>query len=248
MLKREITGKTNFEDLILQIEDAVENVAAQAPYTDKQNVAAGVAIVSKCGYYADDVRDWNGKAETEKTWLNYKKHFRVAFREARKNKSNTKHPDLVNLAEKMDESLQLIQEHRQQELTNFAATTTQDKKTIATLHNQVEKLARELGAANKNIANILGQLQNKETIFKPAGDKENSPPTNRQPLGERKPKKHIQRPPEAYDPKSYCWSCGYKVLWGHNSKTCFHKKTGHQDNTTRENPMNGSERHKGWPM
>ena len=159
---------------------------------------------------------------------------------------NAKHPDLVNLAKKMDESIQIIQANHQQELANFAATSAEDKKTIANLNTQVKRLARELGAANKNIATILGQLQNKENVSL-TRNKENEPPTNRQPLGEKKGRKYTPCPPEAYDPKGYCWSCGYKVLWGHNSKTCFRRKTGHQENATRENPMSGSDRHKGWP-
>jgi hypothetical protein len=46
------------------------------------------------------------------------------------------------------------------------------------------------------------------------------------------------------DPQGYCWSHGYKVARGRNSKDCKGKIPGHQDAATRTNPMGGSEKGK----
>jgi hypothetical protein len=46
------------------------------------------------------------------------------------------------------------------------------------------------------------------------------------------------------DPQGYCWSHGYKVARGHNSKDCKGKIPGHQDGATRTNTMGGSEKGK----
>ena len=46
--------------------------------------------------------------------------------------------------------------------------------------------------------------------------------------------------PCSRDQGSYCWSHGYHVAANHNSKNCRNKKPGHQDEATRDNPMNGS--------
>ena len=57
LTKREITGETHFEDLLQQIEDCVENVASQNPYTPAHTVSMGFNIIDKCGFYSDDFRD-----------------------------------------------------------------------------------------------------------------------------------------------------------------------------------------------
>ena len=44
-MKKDINGETDFDDLVLQIEDAVDNVAAQNPYTDQQAVSIAFTII-----------------------------------------------------------------------------------------------------------------------------------------------------------------------------------------------------------
>jgi hypothetical protein len=46
------------------------------------------------------------------------------------------------------------------------------------------------------------------------------------------------------DPNGYCWSHGYKVQLGNNSKNCKGKMGGHKDNATREDIQGGSTRGK----
>ena len=41
------------------------------------------------------------------------------------------------------------------------------------------------------------------------------------------------------DPTWYCWSHGYKVRKGHNSRTCGRKQQGRQDDATLTNTFNG---------
>ena len=49
-MKKDINGETDFEDLVLQIEDAVENFASQNPYTDTQAVSIAFTIVKRCSF------------------------------------------------------------------------------------------------------------------------------------------------------------------------------------------------------
>ena len=42
------------------------------------------------------------------------------------------------------------------------------------------------------------------------------------------------------DPNFYCSTHGFKVVKGHNSMTCTCNGPNHNDNTTRDNPMEGS--------
>ena len=65
-MKKEITGKTHFEELVKQIEDCVENAASQNLYTPAQTVSIGFNIVYKCGFYSDDCQDWRRKSKLGK--------------------------------------------------------------------------------------------------------------------------------------------------------------------------------------
>eukprot|EP00957_Ditylum_brightwellii_P116465 8883743-Ditylum_brightwellii.AAC.1 len=49
-----------------------------------------------------------------------------------------------------------------------------------------------------------------------------------------------------YDPRGYCWSCGFCVTKDHNSVMCPYKWEGHQEAATRSNTMGGSRYHKNW--
>ena len=50
------------------------------------------------------------------------------------------------------------------------------------------------------------------------------------------------------DPIGYCWTHGYKVRKGHNSKTFTGCAEGHKEEATRANMMNGSAANKGWEL
>ena len=79
-MKQDINVEMDFEDLILQIEDAVENVGSQNPYTDQQLVSIAFIIVERCGFYHEDCRDWKIKPAVNKTWVGFKTHFSRTFK------------------------------------------------------------------------------------------------------------------------------------------------------------------------
>ena len=57
LMKKEIKGETHLEDVRQQIEDCVDNLASQNPYTAAQTVSMGFNIIDKCGLYGEDCRD-----------------------------------------------------------------------------------------------------------------------------------------------------------------------------------------------
>ena len=57
LMKNDINGETDFEDLVLQIEDAVENVATQNIHTDQLFVSIAFTIMERCGLYPEDYCD-----------------------------------------------------------------------------------------------------------------------------------------------------------------------------------------------
>ena len=49
-----------------------------------------------------------------------------------------------------------------------------------------------------------------------------------------------------YDPEGYCYTCGYKNLFNHNSQICKSPRNGHQKEATRLDTKNGSTKNKNW--
>ena len=48
------------------------------------------------------------------------------------------------------------------------------------------------------------------------------------------------------DPDGYCWSHGFRVKRGHDSKTCYLRKNGHQEDATRTDNKGGVQYNKDW--
>ncbi len=60
--------------------------------------------------------------------------------------------------------------------------------------------------------------------------------------------KKTKSTPHFLDSTGYCWTHGYKVNKGHNSKTCTGRAEGHKEDATWANTMNGSLANKGWEL
>ena len=61
---------------------------------------------------------------------------------------------------------------------------------------------------------------------------------------EKNKPREARGPRKKPDPNGYCWTHGYIVAHGHNSRTCNAKQEGHQDAATRSNTMGGSDKNK----
>ena len=80
-MKLPISGETEFETFVQQIEDGQEVVALQNPYTGTQIVTIKENLIESTGFYSMDCREWNITDNALKTWVNFKVHFSRAFRE-----------------------------------------------------------------------------------------------------------------------------------------------------------------------
>ena len=253
LMKQDINGETDFEDLVLQIEDAVENVASQNPYTDRQVVSISFTLVERCGFYHEDCRDWKRKAAADKTWTNFKSHFSRAFKEVRESSSSVRttgssHYCQREAAERV-EAQNAVNTETQLALANFVSAATADRDTIASLTKTIAKLSHELSKANTAITDLTKQLGNATITPSENG--------GGRPLRKRKLKNMAtdihgkerewnHKNNDFYDPMGYCWSHGFRCRIGHNSSTCTYKKDGHIDTATRANTQGGSQAQKNW--
>ncbi|KAL7481299.1 hypothetical protein ACHAW6_006979 [Cyclotella cf. meneghiniana] len=97
-------------------------------------------------------------------------------------------------------------------LDNLANTMVQKNGTVKQLvvmNKQPTNTITKLEEDNAKLLNIIQQL---------AGHTQCTPQS--------------QGTTPKWDPKGYCYTHGYRVTLGHNSKTCRSKKPGHQDEAT----------------
>ena len=80
-MKSQISGDTEFEDFVQQIEDGQEAVALQNTYTDIQILTISENLIESTGFYTIEFREWNRTDKAQKTWVNFKLHFLRAFRD-----------------------------------------------------------------------------------------------------------------------------------------------------------------------
>ena len=114
-------------------------------------------------------------------------------------------------------------------LDNLAAAATQEKDVLDRLVSNNEKLVEQLERLTTKY-DQLSCTNNKSTY-----NKSTTPMLYGKPL-------HFKK----YDPEGYCHTCGYKNVFGHNSKTCKSRKDGHQKEATRRDTKNGSTKNKNW--
>ena len=90
-MNSQISGDTEFEAFVQKIEDRQEAVALQNPYTDIQIVIIAKNLIESTGFYTMDCREWNRIDKAHKTWVNFKLHFLLAFRENRDQSRQAEH-------------------------------------------------------------------------------------------------------------------------------------------------------------
>ena len=252
-MKKDINGETDFEDLVLQIKDAVDNVTAQNPYTDQQVVSIAFTIVERCGFYPEDCRDWKRNAADTKTWPNFKTHFSRAFKEVREAAATVKIGGYSNICKREVAELAVVQEaannETDQAITNFVSAASADRTTIISLTKTIADISTEFFKANAAIAALTKKMDN--------GKNHNNAGSDGDSKKKRKLKKLItdiygvkrefKRNDDAfYDPTSYCWTHGFRCRIGHNSTTCGYKNEGHIDTATRSNTQGGNQSKKNW--
>jgi hypothetical protein len=85
----------------------------QQPLTAQQTIAKAYEILNKTRRLKTDITDWNRKPEIDKTWTNFKTHFRRAHQEFRETTDITlEKSDLernnANLVQQVVEGLQTL--------------------------------------------------------------------------------------------------------------------------------------------
>ena len=219
-------------DIFFQkIDECVQYAAdGQVAFTADQILNTVYHAISTAGLYTDACKEWRRKAPADKDWHNFKRFFAAEYHDLKEqNKINNNQTHfhganaVVDIAEALD---------------NLALAATTDRDVVA----QLTAITQQLTATNKTLTEQLAKaLESNNTLIKQVGHKTKIDTTSNlgNPTGTRKPFDQAAWI-ASLDPNGYCWTHGYRVIMGHNSKDCGGKLGGHKDAATRANIMGGS--------
>jgi hypothetical protein len=208
------------ETLFQQIQDVrAFTVAGGQPYGAAMIVNFAYTLVFNTGLFPDACRAWQSRAIAAKTWAQFKIDFATAHRELRLTNQTAQqsgfHSANMMIEQGRDDSMQETAEA----IAQLATATASDRGTVATLTTTNAKLANQLEAARALIAQLKSDIATLKIKIKPVWQG--------------------QRPTRTTNNDSYCWSHVYQVAKSHISATCNVRKTGHQENATKIDTMDG---------
>jgi hypothetical protein len=226
----EPTDSTQPTDILFQkVDDCVRYASdGQVAFTTNQILQTAYRAVSTSGYYNDACKEWRKKPPGNKTWENFKPLFAAEYHDLKEQqKINTSNTNFhgANAAVEITTALD-----------NLALAAINDRDIVMQLTNSNQQLTE----ANKLLTEQLQQAQNTNTkLVQKLG-------TQTQPTADRTPKSGGRKPfnkeewEAKLNPVGYCWTNGYRVIHGYDSKTCGGKLGGHQDTATQSNTQGGS--------
>ena len=195
----------------------------------------GIEAMYQCGLFEKALDEWEDRSNLDQSWEDFINHFQEA--EERFNLKKNIHDKKggigrANAAVETEEQVCEYQDYDASNMStyldNLAAAATQEKDVLDRLVSNNEKLVEQL----ERLTTKFDQLSSNNN-----GNTNNSttPTLNGKSLQFKK-----------YDPEGYCHTCGYKNLFGHNSKTCKSPRDGHKKEATRRDTKNGSTKQKNW--
>jgi methyl-accepting chemotaxis protein len=250
--------------------NAVEDFADFAdlghqPLTPRQTISKAYVILNKTRRFKTDITDWNRRPDVDKTWPNFKEHFRRAHQEFRETTDITLeesdlHRNNANLVQQVVDGMQQA----------MAADNSGDE--TAAMLQQMTNSATQSSEANQQLQAQLQQMQQAMSMLQTQVNHQghNSIPPqgfNQQQqqqqyttpfqfqVGRAPPGPGYQgrggrgrgpgrgggrgNPSRVRNNSIYCWTHGG---CGHASAACLAKLNGHQDGATFQNKLGGNTR------
>ena len=219
-----------------EVEDLVEySELANQPLSQAQTVSVAYLILHRSGKLKHAITEWNRKPVIERTWINFKTHFRDAHKELRETDDTTigdsiLHQHEAALVRKVVDGVR--------DTINVAP----DDATTAILQQMVNSTSQTVSIHQQLLAQ-LQQMQSRLQCME-AQFTQPSPfmhPTATYPFPSFVPfpgktqgnRKQRSAPPTHL----YCWTHG---ACGHKSGECRSAKPGHKWEATFDNKMGGS--------
>ena len=210
------------------------------PISDANLVMQLQLHIGKTGTVNTAYTKWKQKPMADRNWTTAKTFFRKALGDAEEiNKLTTGEAGLTanSVIKKREATEEKVREEMQEQLgeafDSLAMAATAKNETIDNLVASVAALTATNAKQNTQIIKLTEDLKkalaanNNNSTWR--GGRPNTNPTN--------PTNPTRNRDDWADPKGYCWTCGYKVAYKHNGKTCKTRAPGHKFDATRKNTI-----------
>jgi hypothetical protein len=216
--------------------------AANAAETSTQLINIGIIIITRSTYFASDIRKWNDKPIADKTWPNFKSHFKAAQRAIINSQPDITADSLgfheqANAASIVDQVIDRL-------------TTQHDAETRLTADSTAERIAEvQMANATQQNSTMLDQMQSLQTTIanlqtqvntqhRSSGRGSEGRGRGRGRGGGRGGGRGNGRNSNgSFGPPAYCWTHGMVT---HSSAECETQATGHISTATSANMQGGS--------
>ena len=208
-------------------------ISAKIPYSSAQLLELGLTSIKKTRDFEKALGEWSNKNAIDKTWSNFKTHFKKAQTDLKDIRGPTMQQSGFHHAN-------MLADHLRNDIT------TQNEQLMAMMQNmQIQQIEPEppQQVANATVTDdvniqILRLLQTMNEQMNTTNGNNNGE-TNRRNNGSRN---RTRRTPdnaafERADTSHYCWTHGG---CNHESAQCRRKAQGHKDEATFANKMGGS--------
>ena len=209
-----------------KIEDLNDlSIAARADYTEQQLINIAYVIINNTAKYQHYIHDWTRLPLVQKTWRNFKTHFRRAHQELKETGDLQVRETTFNSANLVQEVIDGVQ----LALHPPDATPSDDSPQII---QQFANNATQAQLMPQLMAQMVQMMEQMSTIQQKLSAQQSVSSSNTT-LSSNCSRRRRTR--GTID--SYCWSHG---ACAHSSSQCQSKKAGHQDNATLVNKLGGS--------
>ena len=225
------------EEIFSKLEDLkMYGTYANLPYTSAQIIAKAYNIINRTGtIFKHYITTWNRKPAENKTWANFKQHFRTAHEELEETGDLTLQDTGFHQANLVTELTEKITN----ELLHRANIVSHEETTFP---NTVPETPTALAAATSSSPDansIIEKLlaQNQALMEQLASNQNSNTRNNRRGVPSLAPREGTPIVPLPHWANKYCWTHG---KCGHTSNKCRNKAPNHKDDATMSNKMNGS--------
>ena len=234
--------------LFVQIDDLADVYSLQQKdLTETQLIDMAYVTIEKAKCFKKDLREWNRRPANEKTWLNFKKHFRNAQQELRNSGDLT-----IRDAMSKEELVNVVTES-----INSVISRDEDEKENANKENEeaINAVTKENNDLKKELENIKKQMEqfkvqyqqplqpwpNQNQCFNtyqpPPPFHYTSHNNNNNSNSRRNNNRRRNNNYKYVGNGRYCWTHGACDHWGRN---CRNKAQGHRDEANFNNTMGGN--------
>jgi hypothetical protein len=219
---------TPVDNIFNKIEDLLEyGDLARCPFSQPQAIAKAYNLINRTGKFRESIKAWNRLPNVQKTWINFKTHFREAHLELTETGELTMEQagyGQANLVEDIVSRISAEFNHaaNMAEQVNLPpATDDTPPPTDTANHATTDTILQQVLAQNQELMKMLAT---------------NRRPTRR-PRPSTGPRQGQPRTPMPAHFNKYCWTHG---RGNHLGCDCNAKAPGHKDEATITNKMGGS--------